>query len=322
MFHNDAKVLERLEKIETSHESTKHLLVEIFKMLKSFDMPRQLVEESGNSGPNLSRNNSISNQDEPCSVEAEGKHVHFEQCESDPSCAAVESEENCGQSVDNSISNQVWKDSNFVNSDRTCFFVHRDRVTIGGATEIGGTQNRNRAAGLDIIQLSTSNSNPESKSHSESITCEPMTAVQNSMSTFHDTFGKKAGCPVGIKACMMGQDQRASDTSEDSVWNMISGHNSGPISGEQIQQAATARRPCLMEVTHKVGPSVASPYCPKKVLQSTQVNKDDHQLPVGQTHTAIPNLAALALPSHDRDNETGLVAQLVHSSLKVSSDST
>ena len=39
MFHNDAKVLDRLDRIENSHESTKKIVTEILDLLKSIHGP-------------------------------------------------------------------------------------------------------------------------------------------------------------------------------------------------------------------------------------------------------------------------------------------
>ena len=39
MFHNDAKVLERLDRIEKSYDTTKNLVTEIMNLLKSIHLP-------------------------------------------------------------------------------------------------------------------------------------------------------------------------------------------------------------------------------------------------------------------------------------------
>jgi hypothetical protein len=82
MFHNDAKVLERLERMEMCQESTKQLVAEISRMLNPAHRPGSHQELGGASGDNLHRQNSCGNScasvlgREPSCAGSEGLHDH------------------------------------------------------------------------------------------------------------------------------------------------------------------------------------------------------------------------------------------------------
>ena len=309
MFHNDAKVLERLDRIETSHESINSLLVDMFKMLKSFDMLHSPVEHSGIDRSSVSKDSCL---------EDEHKLANYEQCKFDQSCTLLaekfEIELKCGQPVDTStgICCQVGqcRDSGLkdAQADRTCRFVYTtttsDIISTGGAAEIDGVDNQNRAT-TNVIEVSTSKSIPEG------IYQEPILNVQDltPAEIVTDTLCKKASLPNAMRVCVMGQGlDHNSDVKQKLLWNIVA----GPNSAEQIE-ADVASRSYLTEVKHKGLPSVEnlSHGSSKKTLQSEQIRKDDHQLPTVQNLSAVTSHESSFHDSPVRDNENGLEAQLV-----------
>jgi hypothetical protein len=293
MFHNDAKVLERLDRIETCHESTQHIMTEIFNMLQlvNFSGLQQLPgyrEDSGDNKPESSESSCAGNTlCESYCMDDGGRDVHDVSCKTrrDADQISAEGRESSFDPL-SLVSGFAYNKSHFDHVGNLgvecnlegpdiskCNFVDGEDLTDG---QVIGTHEQN------ITDLDMTGSNE--KSEKSSGLWESMSAVTSPIPA--DTNCQVSGWSLQIEVCKLDEaDKRTSDES-----NMIYSPS--------------------VSAAHKLVPPGASHYCPNKPSQlKPSFNYDMHfQPPCAQTDAVV---SSPARSLHDRNTDKSVVSQLV-----------
>jgi hypothetical protein len=302
MFHNDAKVLERLDRIETCHESTNLVVTAIFKYLKSVEKP--IFDD------HLAESSKDSKGVEDSWDTKKDQNICYAENDVQPDCAAVftsgssahqtsavqilQKDESLRQSVGGTDYNSIICElvemevsaqgsGSILKSENE----HNGQVLVSmGAIDLGG-------ADLELTQLENSISNGEKM--------ESIPLSRNSRPVPNDAYFQKASSPLQNGLCKMMADPTTHDASEDSA---------GDKPGQQLKAGMTSRH-YIPEFLHSGNlstplASMASASHLEKKSPSVPTHREDgrHLLPATQGKSK---------PHVDKDSgDSGVIARLVH----------
>jgi hypothetical protein len=293
MFHNDAKVLERLDRIETWHVSTKHVITEIFNMLKSIDksgcssLHQLLTNDCKDTIPGSLDNSWAGNQ--KCGIFCVGDERRDGQ-----------DKYTYQENFDQSANNLVYTDSACDNVGTGATFEESASDTrrciedgeLTGTTDISGTLGENRVD-LDAIPL-------EDSRKCDSICIGPRIRLMPAA----EQLCQGPGCSSRIKTW---SDKRPSGASKNTSKDMVTGEQLETPAG-----GATSRR-SILKVAKRLDPPLPNLSCSTIQPQTKAVLVHDeydevHPLPVAQTEA----LSCLGRSSNDTGSDKSIFAHLVH----------